>query len=120
VEKVKAARPPRDTNEDFSAGVTNAIGVYGRSVVQVKQTLARGEAPKDLFDEVWEEVYIDLQMDVFPRFVKSSFYQKYIRTKAIEARTVGVKDFTSFRVLGRGGFGTVRHRLCFIDFQLGR
>ncbi len=92
----------------LSIGQTNAIGVYGRSVRAVKEKLTRGEAPKVLFDDVAEDVMNDLQHDVFPRFRTGTFYKKYIRTKAIEHRPVTVKDFHTFRVLGRGGFGSVR------------
>eukprot|EP01006_Ploeotia_vitrea_P047889 TRINITY_DN67174_c5_g3_i1.p1 TRINITY_DN67174_c5_g3~~TRINITY_DN67174_c5_g3_i1.p1 ORF type:complete len:650 (+),score=379.44 TRINITY_DN67174_c5_g3_i1:134-2083(+) len=88
-------------------GDTNTIGVYGQSVQQVEEHIRRGEAPASLFDEVMDEVMQDLNHDVFPRFLKSPFYRKYIRTKAIETRPVAVKDFTTFRVLGRGGFGSV-------------
>jgi len=38
---------------------------------------------------------------------KSDFYKKYIRTKHLEQEKVQVKDFATFRVLGRGGFGAV-------------
>jgi len=49
----------------------------------------------------------DLKLDVYPRFKNSDFYKKYIRTKWIDTQSVTVKDFTTFRVLGRGGFGAV-------------
>lgn len=49
----------------------------------------------------------DLKMDAFPRFIVSDFYKRYIRTKYIETVKVTIKDFTTFRVLGRGGFGAV-------------
>ena len=40
--------------------------------------------------------------------------RKYIRTKYIETVKVTIKDFTTFRVLGRGGFGAVScsHAFC--------
>jgi hypothetical protein len=80
---------------------------------------AQGEAPKDLFDEVAQQVMNDLKLDVFPRFKQSEFYKKYIRTKSIETMKVSIKDFTTFRVLGRGGFGAVwavlRSALCCCD-----
>ncbi len=66
-----------------------------------------GEAPKDLFDEVARDVMTDLKLDAFPRFKASEFYKKYVRTKYIETVKVNIKDFTTFRVLGRGGFGAV-------------
>lgn len=85
----------------------NPLGVYGRSVQNVKDIIARGEAPKDLFDEVAKDVMNDLKLDVFPRFCKSDFYRRYIRCKYIETVKVSIRDFTTFRVLGRGGFGAV-------------
>ena len=99
----------RARNEStFQMGTNNnPIGVYGRSIRIVKDRVHRGEAPKDLFDEVARDVMTDLKLDVFPRFQKSDFYRKYIRTKWIETQKVTVKDFTTFRVLGRGGFGAV-------------
>lgn len=85
----------------------NPIGVYGKSVRVVRDKVLKGEAPKDLFDEVSREVLTDLKLDAFPRFKHSEFYKRYIRTKWIESKQVTVKDFTTFRVLGRGGFGAV-------------
>ena len=85
----------------------NSIGVYGKSVRVVREKVQRGEAPKDLFDEVARDVMTDLKLDAFPRFKQSPFFQRYIRTKWIETQKVQVKDFTTFRVLGRGGFGAV-------------
>ena len=85
----------------------NPIGVYGKSVRLVREKVNRGEAPKDLFDEVARDVMTDLKLDAFPRFKQGDFYRRYIRTKFIETQKVLVKDFTTFRVLGRGGFGAV-------------
>lgn len=85
----------------------NAIGVYGASVRRVKELVQSKSYPKNLFDEVAQEVMNDLKLDVFPRFVKSDFYKTYIRTKTIEKKQVVVADFMTFRVLGRGGFGAV-------------
>jgi len=85
----------------------NPIGVYGKSVRTVREKVLSGQAPKDLFDEVAREVLMDLKLDAFPRFKHSEFYKRYIRTKWIESKAVQVKDFTTFRVLGRGGFGAV-------------
>ena len=85
----------------------NSIGVYGKSVRVVREKVQRGEAPKDLFDEVARDVMTDLKLDAFPRFKQGDFYKRYIRTKWIETQKVQVKDFTTFRVLGRGGFGAV-------------
>ena len=85
----------------------NCIGVYGKSVARVKAAIQQGKAPTDLFDEVARQVQWDLRLDAFPRFKQSLFFQRYIRTKWIETQKVQVKDFTTFRVLGRGGFGAV-------------
>jgi len=101
-----ATEKPRE-RDLFQVGRTNPIGVYGEPVRRVKERIENNEAPNDLFDELLEEVLNDLQLDVFPRFLKSNFYKKYIRTKAIEHVPVYVKDFHTFRILGRGGFGTV-------------
>lgn len=87
--------------------MNNPIGVYGKVVRRVKERVMRGESPKDLFDEVAHQVMNDLKLDAFPRFKQSEFYKKYIRCKSIESMKVSVKDFTTFRVLGRGGFGAV-------------
>lgn len=100
-------KPFKEDRDILHIGSTNAIGVYGKSVKIVKEKLTKGEAPRDLFDAVAEDVMNDLQHDVYPRFKQSIFYRKYIRTKAIELRAVTVKDFHTFRVLGRGGFGSV-------------
>lgn len=103
----------RDTKSMLSIGSSvNPIGVYGKSVRVVKERSEKGEAPKDLFDEVGRDVMNDLKLDVFPRFNQSEFYKKYIRTKWMEQQKVTVKDFTTFRVLGRGGFGAVCMCVC--------
>ena len=85
----------------------NPIGVYGASVKKVADKVNQGLAPKDLFDEVSRDVMNDLKLDVFPRFKNSVFYKQYVRTKWIDTQKVNVKDFTTFRLLGRGGFGAV-------------
>ena len=59
----------------------NPIGVYGKSVRVVREKVNRGEAPKDLFDEVARDVMTDLKLDAFPRFKQGDFYRRYIRTK---------------------------------------
>lgn len=85
----------------------NPIGVYGPSIKKVADKVQQGLAPKDLFDEVSRDVMNDLKLDVYPRFRGSPFYKQYVRTKWIDTQRVTVKDFTTFRVLGRGGFGAV-------------
>ncbi|CEP03536.1 hypothetical protein PBRA_009421 [Plasmodiophora brassicae] len=88
-------------------GKTNAIGVYGKAVNDARERLAKGDAPKTLFDEIAQEVLNDLRLDVFPRFSNSEFFEKYIRAKSLERIEVTHKDFTMLRVLGRGAFGAV-------------
>lgn len=88
-------------------GGNNSIGVYGMAVAVVKEKVTKGEAPANLFDDIYREVLADLTTDIFPRFLRSSFFNRYIRTKFIDKLKVNVKDFTTFRVLGRGGFGAV-------------
>lgn len=96
------------TSSFFQMGdQNNAIGVYGASIKRVRERVHRGEAPKDLFDEVAADVLNDLKLDAFPRFLQSDFYKKYFRSKCAETLKVTVKDFVTFRVLGRGGFGAV-------------
>jgi len=85
----------------------NSIGIYGQIVDDVRDAVTRGEAPPDVFDQIAKQVLDDLKLDVFPRFCQSPFYKRYIRCKYIETVRVTVKDFTSYRVLGRGGFGAV-------------
>eukprot|EP01083_Nonionella_stella_P050865 135167_1 len=91
----------------LNIGNTNAIGVYGKSVRKVQERLLQHEAPPDLFDDVVQDVLDDMRMDVFPRFRKSQFYRRYIRTKFVERLPVSVDDFITLRVLGRGAFGSV-------------
>jgi len=103
-------KEPRKDRADsvFQMGsMNNPIGVYGPPVHRIKEKVLKGEAPKELFDEVFEIVMADLKLDVYPRFLKSEFYRKYVRTKWLEMQKVCVKDFVTFRILGRGGFGAV-------------
>lgn len=107
-----ASSPLSETRESSSSMLqigmsNNSIGVYGVSVRRVAEKVNQGLAPKDLFDEVSREVMNDLKLDVFPRFKHSAFYKQYVRTKWIDTQKVNVKDFTTFRLLGRGGFGAV-------------
>lgn len=85
----------------------NPIGVYGAAVKKVRETVKGGNAPANLFDKVAQQVMLDLRLDVFPRFKTSDFYKKYIRIQSIHTQKVTVKDFKTFRLLGRGGFGAV-------------
>lgn len=85
----------------------NSIGVYGECIHIVRDKVNAGSSPADLFDDIYQEVLSDLTMDVFPRFRMSTFFKRYIRTKFIDRVKVNVKDFHTFRVLGRGGFGAV-------------
>ena len=117
------------TKLSLQIGKTNAIGVYGSRVTEVKEQLSRGmdslvtaiteyghhhlyiatgEAPSTMFDNIAQEVLNDLRMDVFPRFHKSDFFERYIRAKSLERDAVTHKDFTMLRMLGRGAFGAVR------------
>lgn len=88
-------------------GNTNAIGVYGQAIATVKETIEDKRAPADLFDELYKEVWTDLSLDVYPRFLKSPFFRKFIQTKWMESQPVSIEQFTTFRLLGRGGFGAV-------------
>jgi hypothetical protein len=63
---------------------TNSIG-GGRESESVSGGV--GLAPVDLFDDVMAQVLADLKLDIFPRFLQSTFYQRYIQVCAVEGRT---------------------------------
>eukprot|EP01084_Bolivina_argentea_P064387 117433_1 len=86
---------------------TNSIGVYGRPIKRLKQKIEHGNPDNAIFDEVAQEVYNDLRLDVFPRFCRSHLYQMYLRCKTIETNPITVRDFHQMRMLGRGAFGCV-------------
>lgn len=88
-------------------GSNNSIGVYGPCIKRVRDLVNENLAPPELFDEVAQQVMMDLRLDVFPRFKTSKFFKKYIRCQWIHTQPVSIKDFSTFRVLGRGGFGAV-------------
>lgn len=88
-------------------GATNSVGVYGSFLGDVLQDIQADNAPRNLFSAVTQEVLNDLRMDVFPRFTRSPFFQRYIRTKSLERLQVRQRDFTTLRMLGRGAFGSV-------------
>lgn len=92
---------------DLKIGTTNCIGVYGKPIRRVREQLNMNKAPKNLFHEVLRAVLDDLRMDVFPRFLKSEFYKKYIQCKAMESQSVSINSFSTLRTLGTGAFGTV-------------
>ncbi len=58
---------------------TNSIGVYGRPIKRLRKKLDNGNPQNDIFDEIAQEVYNDLRLDVFPRFCRSHLYQMYLR-----------------------------------------
>ncbi|ETO18691.1 hypothetical protein RFI_18561 [Reticulomyxa filosa] len=90
---------------------TNNIGVYGRPIERLKKRIEEEAiVNKEIFNEVAEEVINDLRLDVFPRFVKSRWYQMYLRCQAYieeKSQTVTIRDFYQMRMLGRGAFGVV-------------
>jgi len=86
---------------------TNIIGVYGRPLKKLEETLSKGFPSKNVFDSITAEVYDDLRLDIFPRFCKSKHFKMYLKCKQMENRTITVKDFHQMRVLGRGAFGVV-------------
>mmetsp|Transcript_18572 Transcript_18572/g.33269 ORF Transcript_18572/g.33269 Transcript_18572/m.33269 type:complete len:617 (-) Transcript_18572:263-2113(-) len=112
-------RRKQSNNSMLSFGNMNAIGVYGESVNKVRQTVQSKEFTANMFDEVSEEVRRDLLLGIFPRFLKSKFFKRYIRCCAatrvsenpestLPAAQVYLDDFQVFRALGRGGFGSVK------------
>eukprot|EP01084_Bolivina_argentea_P012159 22784_1 len=86
---------------------TNSIGVYGRPIKKLRKKLDSGSPLNNIFDEIAQEVYNDLRLDVFPRFCRSHLYQMYLRCKSIEQSSITVRDFHQMRMLGRGAFGCV-------------
>jgi len=101
------ANPETESKNSLQIGPTNTIGAFGASVERVRERILRQDFANDLFDDVAKDVINDLKLDVFPRFCQSDFYRRYIRCKYLETMKVSVRDFTTFRVLGRGGFGAV-------------
>ena len=85
-----------------SVGSVVFTAPISQQFVLLSQTL------NELFDPILETVQNDLRLDIFPRFLQSDFFRKYIRTKAYERSAVRAKDFGILRVLGRGAFGAVR------------
>ncbi|GAB5357632.1 hypothetical protein AAMO2058_000390500 [Amorphochlora amoebiformis] len=109
--------------EEFSLlsyGKMNAVGVYGDCVTKVRRYVNEEKFSCTMFDEVTEEVRRDMLHGIFPRFLKSKFYRRYIRCCAATrvsnqpsvpgnpCAKVTLKDFKVFRALGRGGFGSVK------------
>jgi len=98
----------------------NAVGVYGESVDLVKKEVEEKQFTPNMFDAVAEEVRRDLLLGVFPRFLQSKFYKRYIQCCAVTrvnssrdpahlpCAKIELKDFQVFRTLGRGGFGSVK------------
>mmetsp|Transcript_31828 Transcript_31828/g.51540 ORF Transcript_31828/g.51540 Transcript_31828/m.51540 type:complete len:344 (-) Transcript_31828:1287-2318(-) len=99
-------------------GKMNAVGVYGPAVENARQMIMDEKFSQTMFDEVVEEVRSDLLLGIFPRFERSEFYKRYIKCCAatrvsklgskLPGAKVDLKDFEVFRVLGRGGFGSVK------------
>lgn len=91
----------------LNVGASNAIGVFGSALRRVTAAVEAGRSEATLFDGVLAAVLNDLQHDAFPRFLRSEQYRTYVRTTAASRRAVTLSDFQTFRVLGRGGFGSV-------------
>ncbi len=119
VEKKKQKRKAPPKLSLLSDDRCNSVGVYGESVTTVKRKIKEGKFSREMFDEVAEEVRRDLLYGVFPRFQKSNFFKRYIRccgattvaprgAEVSWGAKVELKDFQVFRVLGRGGFGSVK------------
>jgi hypothetical protein len=125
-------QPSRNNSREigvFKSSNTNAIGVFGSTVSEVRfqysfffnslsskpffvfsqvhKQLLDHRAPIELFDSVHSQILNDLQFDLFPRFLLSPFYRRYIQTKYFEQQRIGCDSFYMLRVLGRGAFGSV-------------
>jgi len=86
----------------------NPIGVFSHYVAKVANEINTGNCEANLFEKVEGLVEKDLKVDVFPRFIKSDFFKRYIRCRWYELRNVTIGDFEILRVLGRGAFGFVK------------
>jgi len=87
---------------------TNPIGVFGSFVKKIEQDIKWGKCEPNIFEKMERLVENDLKLDVFPRFLNSDFFKRYIRCRWVELRRVGIDDFDILRVLGRGAFGFVK------------
>jgi len=92
----------------LNAKGTNPIGVFGKPITKVEECIQNEIAPVELFEKIERLVRNDLKLDVFPRFMKSEFYKRYIQCKWLEKRKTTIQDFDILRVLGRGAFGFVK------------
>mmetsp|Transcript_11510 Transcript_11510/g.28346 ORF Transcript_11510/g.28346 Transcript_11510/m.28346 type:complete len:620 (+) Transcript_11510:133-1992(+) len=111
-------RQSKDEGVLLAFGNMNAIGVYGELIQRVRSKIAEGNFHPTLFDKIKEEVRSDLLLGIYPRFVKSDFFKRYIRCIAatrvgspgspLPCAKVTLDDFETFRALGRGGFGSVK------------
>ena len=48
-----------------------------------------------------------MKLDIFPRFVDSTFYKELVDLKFEDRKVVTIVDFDIYRFLGAGGFGMV-------------
>jgi len=87
---------------------TNPIGVFGNFVKKIQEDINSGNCELTIFDKMEQLVENDLKLDVFPRFINSDFFKRYIKCRWLENRQVSIDDFDILRVLGRGAFGFVK------------
>jgi len=87
---------------------TNPIGVFGSFVKKIEQDLKFGKCEPNIFEKMERLVENDLKLDVFPRFLTSDFFKRYIKCRWLELKRVTIDDFDILRVLGRGAFGFVK------------
>jgi len=85
----------------------NALGVSENFISDIIQDVQKGANSIDVFNPILEIVLRDLRQDVYPRFLKSQFFRRFIQCKTLETKRVDKDDFDTRRVLGRGAFGYV-------------
>lgn len=63
--------------------------------------------PMNLFNKLELVVFYKMKQQHFESFQKSPYYTKWLAFMTMSVVDVSADDFSLFRVLGRGGFGTV-------------
>jgi len=102
-----AAAQGGDRDQDNASLSGNALDYDGPEVRNITRVISTQRSPKDLFRPLANMIKQELIDRAFPVFLKSKHFQTYVRSKQLEEQAVGVEDFATLRLLGRGGFGTV-------------
>lgn len=84
----------------MSTGVGDVIRRY-------METASPEDALEKLLKVVLDMAMADLELSLFPRFINSSLFDRFVSWKVKENTQVTIEDFTTVRVMGEGGFGRV-------------